>query len=110
DEVPPSGNEYLFSASEPVDRLRFVAAPRSWIVAAASGALLLVGLLLLYVPAIRRPGVLLTAAVGLAATAMLYPHTAVVLAQAAALGLLLAVVAGLLKRLFTTEPEVGRPL
>lgn len=108
DEVPPSGNEYLFSASEPVNRLRFVAAPRSWIVAAASGALLLIGLLLLYVPVFRRPGFLLAAAVGLAATATMYPHTAVVLAQAAALGLLLAVVAGLLKRLFTTDVEVGR--
>ena len=107
-ETPPSGNEYLFSASEPVTRLDFMAAPRSWIVAAASGALLLVGLLLLYVPAIRRPGVLLVAAVGLAATAAIYPHTAMVLAQAAALGLLLAVVAGLLKRLFSTDTETVR--
>lgn len=107
-EALPSGNEYLFSASEPIDRLPFVAAPRSWIVAGASGVFLVIGLLLLYVPILRRPGVLLCGAVGLAAVAARYPHTAMVVAQAAALGLLMVVVAGLLKRLLGGEVEPSR--
>ncbi len=104
----PVGNSYLFSASKPVHELNFSVARRGWLVGAASGLLLLAGLLFLYVPLVRKPGVLFVATVALVALAALQPEIALVLAQAAALGLALALFAGILKRLLSPEPEVVR--
>ncbi len=91
----PAGqvNEYLFSAFGNVDRCVVHTAGRSWIVLAASGAALLAGLLLIYVRRLSHPAVLLSATVLLAAAGMVYPEPAGLAAQAAVLGLALALVA-----------------
>ena len=68
----PAGevNEYLFSAFGNVDRCVVYTAARSWIVLVASGAVLLAGLLLIYVRRLRHPAALLSAAVLLLAAGM----------------------------------------
>ena len=73
-------------------------ASRSWIVLLASGAAPAAGLVLIYLPGSRRPAALWTAAVALAALGVLYPEPAWLAAQAAGLGLLLALAAALLAR------------
>ncbi len=105
----PSGNVYLFSSSKPINEISFGAARRVGLVAIASGWLLFSGLLLLYVPWARRPGVLLVLVVLLAALAALQPEAALVVAQAAALGLVFALIAAILKRMLVTETETPRP-
>jgi hypothetical protein len=67
---------------------------RPLIVMAASGAALVLGLLLIYVPGLRHPAILLVGAVGLGAAAAIYPEPALLLAQAASLGVVLTIVAG----------------
>jgi hypothetical protein len=69
---------------------------RSFIVLTASGAALLAGLLLIYLPVSRHPASLLTATILLLAFGLIYPEPALLAAQAAVLGLVLALVAGLL--------------
>jgi hypothetical protein len=89
-------NWYLFSTMGNVDRAELLTARRSWIVLAASAAALLVGLALVYVPAVRHPAGVLTLSVLLCAAVGLYPEQVLLLAQASSLGLVLAAAAGLL--------------
>ncbi len=96
--VPAETNDYLFSTFGDVQRATLYTANRSWIVLLASGAALAAGLLLIYLPGSRRPAALWTAAVALAALGVLYPEPAWLAAQAAGLGLLLALAAALLAR------------
>ncbi|MGD0898526.1 MAG: hypothetical protein ABR915_11865 [Thermoguttaceae bacterium] len=92
-------NYYLFSTLGAVSPLELRTASRSAIVLAASGAVLLAGLVLLYWPRTRHPASLLTATVGLAAVAAVLPDAALLGAQAAVLGLVLALLAGLLSHI-----------
>jgi len=96
-ECADRGNTYLLSAMGPLADGTFRTANRSWIVFGASGAVLTWGLLLIYVPAMRRAGPLLVVVVVLAAAVALWPAPALLAAQAASLGLALVVVAGLLR-------------
>ena len=64
----------------------------------ASGAALLAGLLLIYIPLIRHPATLLAAALVLLGVGILYPEPALLVAQAAGLGLALALLAALFAR------------
>ncbi|MCX7427394.1 MAG: hypothetical protein NTW96_17405, partial [Planctomycetia bacterium] len=91
-------NCYLFSTLGDVPACEMRTAGRSWIVLGASGAALVAGLLLIYVPVIRHPGNLLLAAVVLGATGMIYPEPTLLVLQAAGLGLALTLLAGLLER------------
>jgi hypothetical protein len=93
-----TANQYLFSGVGKLENVEAWTAPRSWIVLAASGAVLFMGLLLIYVRWARHPATLLTATVLLLALGALYPEPAMLLAQAALLGLALSVLAGLLQR------------
>ena len=68
------------------------------LVLAGSGGALALGLLMLYLPALRHPLVWLLLGCALAAAAGMWPQAAVVAAQSAALGLLLVALAALLKR------------
>ncbi|HLA85108.1 MAG TPA: hypothetical protein VJL29_09960 [Thermoguttaceae bacterium] len=97
---PSSGgdNGYLFSAFGGPESFELVVMERSWIVLGASGAALVLGLLLIYVPAIRHPAGLFGAAVVLGGVGAIYPEPAVLALQAAALGLALTLVAGALER------------
>ena len=96
--VPAETNDYLFSTFGNVERAAVHTASRSWIVLLASGAALAAGLVLIYLPGSRRPAALWTAAVALAVLGLLYPEPAWLAAQAAGLGLLLALAAALLAR------------
>ncbi len=89
---------YLFSAlgKPPPAEVRLAA--RTWIVLGASGAALIVGLLLIYVPPLRHPATLLLLGVALPAAGLIAPAPTMLFAQAAALGLALALVAGMLER------------
>jgi hypothetical protein len=77
---------------------QFQIAGRSQIVLAASAVVLVAGLLLLYVPACRRPAAMFVAGVAGLALAVLYPDPAALLLQAASLGLFLVLVAIVLQR------------
>src|SRR5262249_36786927 len=80
------------------DKLEVRTAGRSWLVLTASGAVLILGLLLIYVPLVRHPAILLCAAVVSLAMSAIYPEPTLLIAQAASLGLLLAALAGWLER------------
>jgi len=96
--LPEQSNAYLFSACGEVTRVALRTAGRTWIVLCASGAALVVGLLLIYVPVVRRPPVWMALCVALAAAGLIAPEPSLLLAQAAGLGLALALAAGLLER------------
>ncbi|MBN2473677.1 MAG: hypothetical protein JXB62_03640 [Pirellulales bacterium] len=91
-------NHYLFGGLGSLARLELRTAGRTWIVLFASGAALVAGFLLIYVPLTRHPGTLFAAAVGLLCAGLLYPEPALLVSQAASLGLALALLAGLLER------------
>lgn len=91
-------NRYLFSSLGKPPRAEVRTAGRTWLVLWASGAALVVGLLLIYVPASRRPATLFVAGVALLAAGLIAPEPTLLLAQAAVLGLVLALLAGLLER------------
>jgi hypothetical protein len=105
--VPATTNRYLFSSFKNVQPLRISTADRSLIVLLASAITLGIGLLLLYVPASRHPGVLLAGALALMALGLVYPEPAVLIAQAATLGLVLAVLATLLKLVLTRQRQAA---
>jgi hypothetical protein len=96
--LPERANSYLFSAFGNVSQAEVHTGSRTWIVLWASGVALLAGLLLIYVPAARHPAVLLALGVGLLAVGLVAPEPALLFAQAASLGLILALTAGLLER------------
>jgi hypothetical protein len=110
DPVPPGTNRYLFTAVGAVNRLELATTSRSWILLDCSGVTLAVGLLLLYVPLLRHPVLLLAASVVTITAGMMWPEFAILFAQAAILGALLAVMASvcrrMLWRLYTIAPTV----
>ncbi len=62
------------------------------------GAALVAGLLLIYVPVSRHPATLLTMGMALLAAGLIAPEPTLLLAQAACLGLVLTLLAGMLER------------
>jgi len=88
-----SANRYLYSTFGPLGTVSAVTAQRHWLVLPASLAALICGMLLIYVPLLRRPLTLLALAVALGAVGVTYPEPVMILAQAAALGVALVVVA-----------------
>jgi len=101
-------NRYLFSSLAMNPNLRVVTAARWVLVLAASGVALIVGLMLIYAPAARRPGWLLAAALLISSVGILYPDPTVLVAQAASFGLLLTLFARLLQRATASVPPVPR--
>lgn len=96
--VPDATSRYLFSGMGAVTAGELRTASRSVIVLGASGAALVAGLLLIYVPAVRNPAALLVASIGLATAALIYPGPTLLAGEAAVLGLALAIVAAMLRR------------
>jgi len=96
--VPEGTNRYLFSGFGKLETCQLRTAGRSWIVLGASGAALIVGLLLIYVPVCRHPGVLVALAAVLFCVGMIFPEPTLLFSQAASLGLALTLLAGLLER------------
>lgn len=99
-------NRYLFSTTRLSDTIEVRSVGRSFLVLAASGLVLGCGLALIYLPILRHPAVLMAASVGVLAAAALAPELAVLGLQAAALGLALTFLAGLLKR--SAPPDRSR--
>jgi hypothetical protein len=102
--LPESTNRYVFSGLGRIHGGELRIASRAWIVLMASGVVLILGLVAIYAPATRNPAVLLTLAVLLLAAGILYPEPTLLLAQAASLGLVLALVAAILRRSLTRRP------
>ena len=96
--LPSGANCYLFSSPGIPTRCEIRTATRSLLVLSASGTALVLGLLLIYVPAVRHPVVLLAMVFALAGAAMVYPGPALLAAQAACLGVILTLVACLLQQ------------
>jgi len=96
--LPESTSRYLYSDFGPHDPGRLRTASRTWIVGGASAVALLCGLLLVYVPGTRHPVFGLLAMIGVTACAVIWPGAALLFAQAAGMGLALALVGALLYR------------
>ncbi len=94
-----STNQYLFSTMGATESLPLYTLSRARLVLVASLPLLVCGLLLIYFPAARHPAALFVVAVLVAAGSLIDPESAVLLAQASALGLVLATMAALLARI-----------
>lgn len=110
--LPRGANEYLFGALGRWPTLNVLAAPRWMIVSASSVAVLGFGLLLIHVPRLRSPALLLSVAVIVAGAAVTAPQAALVLAQGAILGLIVAVAAVVVTMLASghtrfTAPQVS---
>lgn len=104
--VPPTGsNQYAYSFFGETPRVELAMASRAWLVGLASAVTLAIGLLLAYVPALRQRGLLLVSAVGLLAAALMFPSPAILIAQAASLGFVLAIVAAALRGAFVRRPK-----
>ncbi|MEX2139291.1 MAG: hypothetical protein WD894_08525 [Pirellulales bacterium] len=102
-EAPELMNVYLFSVIGNGQSLTARIARRSTIVFIASSIALAVVLLALYAAPLRRPRWLMAIGVGLGVLALAYPEPAIVLAQAALLGVGLAVVAAVLHRVLPRD-------
>ncbi len=95
--VPQRANRYLFSAAGSEPRLEVVIARRWLLLLVASAAVLSAGLGLIYFTALRRPPVLFGVAGLLVLGAIIYPEPTLLAAQAASLGLALALLALVLR-------------
>lgn len=105
---PEGVNSYLFSTVGRFELASVYTANRSVMVLTASLVALGLGLLVVYVPLFRHPAWAVVVAVGLGALALVYPEQTVLGVQAALLGVILAVLAGLLQR--TIAAREGRPI
>lgn len=94
-------NEYLYTVLAPVMSIEIVTAPRWLIVLISSIVVLAIAVVWIYLPAIRRPWVLAALGCLIAALAVAFPAPALLLAQASALGVVLALIAILLKHLMS---------
>jgi hypothetical protein len=110
--VPIHTNRYLFSALGTPAALNALVWDRSTILLISSGTVLLIGLALLQAPRARHPANLLVLAVLITAGALWRLDAAVVLAQAAFVGMLLVLMGALLKLLLSgraTARSIVRP-
>ena len=96
--LPEQANCYLFSAMGKIERAEVGTAGRTSIVLWASGAALVAGMFLIYVPRGRHPAVLLALGIGILAVGAMAPEPTLLLAQAASLGLALTLAASLVDR------------
>ena len=109
DALPDRVNVYLFSSLGNVVQAEVRTAGRTWIVLLASGAALVAGLLLIYVPVSRHPATLLTMGMALLSAGLIAPEPTLLLAQAACLGLVLTLLAGMLERGAARRRRSARP-
>lgn len=104
--LPESANVYLFSVVGDAESCEVAIARRSSIVFVASSLVLTACLLLLYVPVFRRAPSLIALAAVIATVALAFPEVAVLVGQAAVLGIVLAVIAISLYRSLRKAPVV----
>ncbi len=110
DPAPAGTNSYLYTTLGAVNRLELVTTSRAGILLVCSSLSLACGLLLLYVPALRHPALLLAAGVATVAAGLWWPDWAILFAQGALVGVLLAVIAAVfrqaLRRAYAVKPAV----
>jgi hypothetical protein len=93
DPLPRGANAYLFSTLGQARPLEFMSADRRTLLVAGAGAALVIGLAIVHLRAIRRPEAVLVLAVVVAALGFGLPDAGALLAQAAVLGLVVALAA-----------------
>jgi hypothetical protein len=97
-------NEYLYAGLASVLSIDFITAPRWLIVLFASSVVLAIALIWINVPVARQSWIVAAAASIIAGLAVAFPIPAVLLAQAAAIGVVVALLALLLRRA-TSRPS-----
>ncbi|MCE9556573.1 MAG: hypothetical protein K8T91_24755 [Planctomycetes bacterium] len=102
--APVAAQRYLLSVSKAGDTYLLPIVPRAALVLLAAGGVLGLGLLWIYFRQLRRPSVVFSAVIVLVGLCLLYPEPAIVLCQAATLGLGLVVLVALLQRWFGIAP------
>jgi len=107
--LPEQTNRYLYSTFGAPDQIRLLTAGRGIILLVVSGAALVAGLLLIYVPAVRKPAVLLIASIALLAWGVWCSGPALLAGQVAGLGLVLVLLARLLEWAVVGRRQ-GRPV
>jgi hypothetical protein len=96
---PVSTNQYVFSSLDLLPGLEIRTADRALVVFTASLAALATGLLMIYVPLARSTLALFVGAVLLIGLSLMFPAPAILLLQAAGLGVVLAAFSGGLDRM-----------
>ena len=100
---PPAQNAYLFSGLASVASIEVLTAPRWLMVLVASGAVLALVSLWMYVPIVRRGWIAIALATIVVGLSLAYPEPAVLVGQASVLGVVLSAVAVALKRWSTAR-------
>jgi hypothetical protein len=103
-------NQYLYSTVGTIEPLAISTFGRAQLVLFASLPLLVCGLILIYFPPARHPAVLFVLAVLVGAASFLAPQSALLLAQASALGLALVGLAALLARMLPRTASATVPV
>jgi hypothetical protein len=91
--LPRDTNRYLFSTLGSVAPQQFVTAQLHVVLVVIAGCALAIGLLLIYVPQLRHPGVLFVGGVIFTGVGVLYPDPVILAAQTAVFGIALVLVA-----------------
>jgi len=94
-------NEYLYTGLSRASSIELITAPRWLIVLIASSGVLALGLVWIYVPAVRQGWILVALACVIAGLAVAFPIPAFLLAQAAALGVFVVLLSLLLNRMIS---------
>jgi hypothetical protein len=92
-------NEYLYTGLSPVLSIELITAPRWLVVFIASSTVLGIAIALFYLPALRQGWVLIAFGCAIGGLAVVFPVPALLLAQAASLGVVVAVLGLVLRRI-----------
>lgn len=106
-DLPQSANAFLFSSFGSLPKIEIRVASRRTVLLMCSGLVLVAGLALLYLPALRHPLMIMLLGVGVAALTLWNPDGAILVAQAAVAGLGCALLAQLLKSLYGRRSVQG---
>ncbi|MFV2068045.1 MAG: hypothetical protein ACC645_13815, partial [Pirellulales bacterium] len=106
--MPEHVHRYLFSRLGALDHVVVWTASRATLVLLSSGLVLVVGLLWIYRPSIRRTGFLFVLGVVLLGFGMASPDIALLFLQASILGIVLAVLAAVLRQLVMRRDGASR--
>ncbi|HUE71261.1 MAG TPA: hypothetical protein VMP01_10285 [Pirellulaceae bacterium] len=107
--LPAEMNAYLFSTFRSPAAMPVLFVSRSVLLWTAGAVMLVVGLTLLNVRAVRRPGVLLVLAVLLGAAGMSWPTSALLLAQGSSVALLIVLFAAIWQWSLTGQTPYAPP-
>jgi hypothetical protein len=95
--LPAALNQYLFSSFDTMPEITVITARRGTILLLVCGCALLAGLLAMHYSLFRHPIVFLLAGGGLAAAVLIYPDLSIFAVQVSPLGLVLVLIAWLIK-------------